>query len=165
MLNKQHCLFVNVVALTLCLPDKKVDELELPMMVTHNQSTFQTGFTISIEAKEGVTTVSARDRLTTIQILLFILRASQKSSPLVMSFLYVPKPTTFWKELDIQTQVDLMRLSGLEPYAVLCELTNADGSMSVGSEVENFSIKSGFPIVTIEEIIAYPKVFCQFSKL
>lgn len=56
-----------------------------------------------------------------------------------------------------EASVDLMRLSGLEPYAVLCELTNADGSMSIGAEVENFSITSGFPIVTIEEIIAYRK--------
>ena len=142
----------------LCLPDEKVDELELPMMVTHNQSKFQTGFTISIEAKEGVTTgVSAQDRLTTIQAAIHSKGKSKIVSPGHVFPLRAKANGVLERAGHTEASVDLMRLSGLEPYAVLCELTNADGSMSVGAEIENFSIKSGFPIVTIEEIIAYRK--------
>lgn len=66
----------------LCLTPEKVDELGLPMMVSHNQSKFQTGFTVSIEAKEDVTTgVSAKDRLTTIQATIHFEGKSKIVSP------------------------------------------------------------------------------------
>lgn len=142
----------------LCLPPQKVDELELPMMVTHNQSKFQTGFTISIEAKEGVTTgVSAKDRLTTIQAAIHPEGKTKIVSPGHVFPLRAKEGGVLEREGHTEASVDLMRLSGLSPYAVLCELTNPDGTMTVGDAIYDFAAKHGFPIVSIDEIIDYRK--------
>jgi len=142
----------------LCLPPQKVDELELPMMVSHNQSKFQTGFTISIEAKEGVTTgVSAKDRLTTIQAAIHPAGKTKIVSPGHVFPLRAKEGGVLEREGHTEASVDLMRLSGLSPYAVLCELTNPDGTMSVGDTIYDFASKHGFPIVSIDEIIDYRK--------
>lgn len=142
----------------LCLPPQKVDELELPMMVSHNQSKFQTGFTISIEAKEGVTTgVSAKDRLTTIQAAIHPEGKTKIVSPGHVFPLRAKEGGVLEREGHTEASVDLMRLSGLSPYAVLCELTNPDGTMSVGDAIYDFASKQGFPIVSIDEIIDYRK--------
>ena len=142
----------------LCLPPQKVDELELPMMVSHNQSKFQTGFTISIEAKEGVTTgVSAKDRLTTIQAAIHPEGKTKIVSPGHVFPLRAQEGGVLERDGHTEASVDLMRLSGLSPYAVLCELTNPDGTMSVGDTIYDFASKHGFPIVSIDEIIDYRK--------
>lgn len=142
----------------LCLPPQKIDELELPMMVTHNQSKFQTGFTISIEAKEGVTTgVSAKDRLTTIQAAIHPEGKTKIASPGHVFPLRAKEGGVLDRDGHTEASVDLMRLSGLSPYAVLCELTNPDGTMSVGDAIYDFAAKHGFPIVSIDEIIDYRK--------
>ena len=142
----------------LCLPPQKVDELELPMMVTHNQSKFQTGFTISIEAKEGVTTgVSAKDRLTTIQAAIHLEGKTKIVSPVHVFPLRAKEGGVLDRDGHTEASVDLMRLSGLSPYAVLCELTNPDGTMTVGDAIYDFAAKHGFPIVSIDEIIDYRK--------
>jgi 3,4-dihydroxy 2-butanone 4-phosphate synthase len=142
----------------LCLPPQKVDELELPMMVTHNQSKFQTGFTISIEAKEGVTTgVSAKDRLTTIQAAIHPEGKTKIVSPGHVFPLRAKEGGVLDRDGHTEASVDLMRLSGLSPYAVLCELTNPDGTMTVGDTIYDFAAKHGFPIVSIDEIIDYRK--------
>ncbi|ARU47515.1 3,4-dihydroxy-2-butanone-4-phosphate synthase [Sulfurospirillum diekertiae] len=142
----------------LCLPPQKVDELELPMMVSHNKSKFQTGFTISIEAKEGVTTgVSARDRLTTIQAAIHSEGKTKIVSPGHVFPLRAKEGGVLERDGHTEASVDLMRLSGLSPYAVLCELTNPDGTMSVGDAIYDFASKQGFPIVSIDEIIDYRK--------
>ena len=140
----------------LCLPAEKVDELELPMMVTHNQSKFQTGFTVSIEAKEGVTTgVSARDRLTTIQAAIHPEGKTKIVSPGHVFPLRARANGVLEREGHTEASVDLMRLSNLSPNAVLCELTNPDGTMAVGDAIYNIAAQYGFPIVSIDEIIAY----------
>ena len=142
----------------LCLPPQKVDELELPMMVSHNKSKFQTGFTISIEAKEGVTTgVSARDRLTTIQAAIHPEGKTKIVSPGHVFPLRAKEGGVLERDGHTEASVDLMRLAGLSPYGVLCELTNPDGTMSVGDTIYDFAAKHGFPIVSIDEIIAYRK--------
>lgn len=142
----------------LCLPPQKVEALELPMMVSHNQSKFQTGFTISIEAKEGVTTgVSAKDRVTTIQAAIHPDGKSKIVSPGHVFPLRARENGVLEREGHTEASVDLMKLAGLSPYAVLCELTNVDGSMSVGEEILSFAQKYDFPIVSIDEIIAYRK--------
>ncbi len=142
----------------LCLPPQKVDELELPMMVSHNQSKFQTGFTISIEAKEGVTTgVSAKDRLTTIQAAIHPEGKTKIVSPGHVFPLRAKEGGVLDRDGHTEASVDLMRLSGLSPYAVLCELTNPDGTMTVGDAIYDFAAKHGFPIVSIDEIIDYRK--------
>ncbi|KFL34077.1 3,4-dihydroxy-2-butanone 4-phosphate synthase [Sulfurospirillum sp. SCADC] len=142
----------------LCLPPEKVDALELPMMVTHNQSKFQTGFTISIEAKEGVTTgVSAKDRLTTIHAAIHPDGKTKIVSPGHVFPLRAKKGGVLERDGHTEASIDLMRLSHLSPYAVLCELTNPDGTMAVGDTIYRFAEQHGFPIVSIDEIIAYRK--------
>ena len=142
----------------LCLPPQKVDELELPMMVTHNQSKYQTGFTISIEAKEGVTTgVSARDRLTTIHAAIHPEGKAKIVSPGHVFPLRAKEGGVLERDGHTEASVDLMRLSGLSPYAVLCELTNPDGTMAVGDAIDKVAAKYGFPIISIDEIIDYRK--------
>ena len=142
----------------LCLPHEKVDALELPMMVTHNQSKFQTGFTISIEAKEGVTTgVSAKDRLTTIQAAIHPDGKTKIVSPGHVFPLRAKEGGVLERDGHTEASVDLMRLSDLSPYAVLCELTNPDGTMMVGDAIDDFAAKHGLPMVSIDEIIAYRK--------
>ncbi|WP_024821954.1 MULTISPECIES: 3,4-dihydroxy-2-butanone-4-phosphate synthase [Aminobacterium] len=143
----------------LCLTPEKVQSLELPMMVTHNSSRFQTAFTISIEAAEGVTTgVSAADRVRTIKAAIaddaqpcdlrhpghvFPLRAQQGG--------------VLERDGHTEANVDLMRLAGLKPYGVLCELTNSDGTMARLPEVAAFAKKHNFPVVTVQDIILYRK--------
>lgn len=142
----------------LCLPPEKVDELQLPMMVTHNQSKFHTGFTVSIEAKDDVTTgVSAKDRLTTIQAAIHPEGKAKIVSPGHVFPLRARNNGVLEREGHTEASVDLMRLSNLSPYAVLCELTNPDGTMAVGDAIHDFAKQYGFPIVSIDEIIAYRK--------
>ena len=142
----------------LCLPSEKLDELELPMMVTHNASKFQTAFTVSIEAKEGVTTgVSAKDRCTTIHAAIHPEGKTKIVSPGHVFPLRARANGVLEREGHTEATVDLMRLAGLPPYGVLCELTNPDGTMSVGEQVVSFAQKHNFPIVSIDEIIAYRK--------
>ncbi|WP_067173434.1 3,4-dihydroxy-2-butanone-4-phosphate synthase [Sulfurospirillum sp. UCH001] len=142
----------------LCLPPEKVDELSLPMMVTHNQSKFHTGFTVSIEAKDGVTTgVSAKDRLTTIQAAIHPEGKAKIVSPGHVFPLRARSNGVLEREGHTEASVDLMRLSNLSPYAVLCELTNPDGTMAVGDTIYHFAAQHDFPIVSIDEIIAYRK--------
>ena len=142
----------------LCLPPEKVDELSLPMMVTHNQSKFHTGFTVSIEAKDDVTTgVSAKDRLTTIQAAIHPEGKAKIVSPGHVFPLRARRNGVLEREGHTEASVDLMRLSNLSPYAVLCELTNPDGTMAVGDAIYHFAAQHDFPIVSIDEIIAYRK--------
>ena len=142
----------------LCLPPEKVDELSLPMMVTHNQSKFHTGFTVSIEAKDDVTTgVSAKDRLTTIQAAIHPEGKAKIVSPGHVFPLRARSNGVLEREGHTEASVDLMRLSNLSPYAVLCELTNPDGTMAVGDAIYHFAAQYDFPIVSIDEIIAYRK--------
>lgn len=142
----------------LCLPPEKVDALELPMMVTHNHSKFHTGFTVSIEAKEGVSTgVSAKDRVQTIRCAIHPEGKHRIVSPGHVFPLRARSNGVLERDGHTEASVDLMRLAGLSPYAVLCELTNPDGTMSVGEEIAAFARKHDFPIVSIDEIIDYCK--------
>lgn len=144
----------------LCLPPEKIDALKLPMMVAHNQSKFQTGFTVSIEAKEGVTTgVSAKDRLATIHAAIHPDGKTKIVSPGHVFPLRARANGVLEREGHTEATVDLMRLAGLSPYGVLCELTNADGTMSKGEQIVSFAQKHNFPIVSIDEIIAYRKEY------
>ena len=143
----------------LCLPPQKVEELGLPMMVSHNESKFQTGFTISIEAKEGVSTgVSAKDRVTTIQAAIHPEGKAKIVSPGHVFPLRARENGVLERKGHTEASVDLMKLAGLSPYAVLCEMTNVDGTMSVGETIRLFAQKHDFPIVSIDEIIAYRKM-------
>jgi len=140
----------------LCLPKQKVQSLGLSMMVEKNNSAYQTPFTVTIEAKDGVTTgVSAKDRVTTIKSAITSNGKSKIVSPGHIFPLCANDEGVLGREGHTEASVDLMKLAQLQPFAVLCELTNEDGSMAKGEQIEIFSKKHSMPIITIEEIIEY----------
>jgi 3,4-dihydroxy 2-butanone 4-phosphate synthase len=141
----------------LCLPDEKVRELGLAMMVENNTSAFQTAFTVSIEAAQGVTTgVSAADRVTTIKTAI-----ADNAGPKDLHcpghvFPLCAKPGGVLERTGhTEANIDLMRLAGLKPYGVLCELTNSDGTMARLPEVIDFAEKHGLPLLTVEDLVCY----------
>lgn len=141
----------------LCLPEEKVQALGLPMMVEHNTSQFQTAFTVSIEAACGVTTgVSAADRVATVKAAI-----ADDASPTHLSRpghvfpLRARAGGVLERPGHTEANVDLMRLAGLKPYGVLCELTNPDGTMARLPEIVDFARKNAMPVVTVEDIIKY----------
>ena len=140
----------------LCLTPQKVKELNLPMMVQSNHSKFQTPFTISIEAKEDISTgVSAKYRVTTIKSALKKDGINHIISPGHIFPLCAKDGGVLERNGHTEASVDMMKLSNLEPNAVLCEITNEDGSMAKGEEIINFAKKYSMPIISIEEIIKY----------
>ncbi|MFY4821826.1 3,4-dihydroxy-2-butanone-4-phosphate synthase [Aliarcobacter butzleri] len=140
----------------LCLTPQKVKELNLPMMVQSNHSKFQTPFTISIEAKEDISTgVSAKDGVTTIKSALKKDGINHIISPGHIFPLCAKDGGVLERNGHTEASVDMMKLSNLEPNAVLCEITNEDGSMAKGEEIINFAKKYSMPIISIEEIIKY----------
>lgn len=143
----------------LCLPEEKVQALELSMMVENNTSSFQTPFTISIEAANGVTTgVSAADRITTVKAAIAD-HACQEDlcSPGHMFPLRAKPLGVLERPGHTEANVDLMRLAGLKPYGVLCELTNPDGTMARLPEIVAFAEKHEMPVVTVDDLISYRK--------
>ena len=140
----------------LCLTPQKVKELNLPMMVQSNHSKFQTPFTISIEAKEDISTgVSAKDRVTTIKSALKKDGINHIISPGHIFPLCAKDGGVLERNGHTEASIDMMKISNLEPNAVLCEITNEDGSMAKGEEIINFAKKYSMPIISIEEIIKY----------
>jgi 3,4-dihydroxy 2-butanone 4-phosphate synthase len=141
----------------LCLPDERVRALDLAPMVARNESRYGTAFTVSIEAREGITTgVSAADRVRTIQA---AIADDAKPDDLVRPGHVFPLRATpggvLARRGHTEGAVDLALLAGLKPAAVLCELMNADGTMSRGAEVVRFAHRYGFPMLTIEELVAH----------
>lgn len=142
----------------LCLTSQKVQELNLPMMVQSNHSKFQTGFTVTIEAKEGVTTgVSAQDRVTTIKEAIKKDGAARIVSPGHVFPLKARDGGVLERQGHTEATVDLMKLSNLEPMGVLCELQNEDGTMAKTQEILDFSRKHNMQIVNVDDIIKYRK--------
>jgi 3,4-dihydroxy 2-butanone 4-phosphate synthase len=141
----------------LCLSADKVRALELPPMAADNGSRYGTPFTVSIEAREGVTTgVSAADRVTTIRA---AIAPDAKPSDLVRPGHVFPLRANpagvLGRKGHTEGSVDLAVLAGLQPAAVLCELMNEDGTMMRGDAIERFARARGFPILTIAELIAW----------
>lgn len=140
----------------LCLTSQKVKELNLSMMVQSNNSKFQTPFTISIEAKEDITTgVSAKDRVTTIKSALKEDGINHIISPGHIFPLCAKDGGVLERNGHTEASIDIMKIANLEPNAVLCEITNEDGSMAKGDEIINFAKKYSMPIISIEDIIEY----------
>lgn len=144
----------------LCLPEEKVRALELSPMVKENTSSYQTPFTVSIEAACGVTTgVSAADRVVTVKAAVAEgARSEDLRRPGHIFPLQARRGGVFERQGHTEANVDLMRLAGLKPYGVLCELTNADGSMARLPEIVDFAEKNNMPVVTVDDIIEYRKV-------
>lgn len=151
----------------LCLPGEKVKSLALPMMVEKNSSHFSTAFTVSIEAAHGITTgVSAADRVQTIKAAIALDAKPEDLRRPGHVFPLKARPGGVLERAGhTEATVDLMRLAGLEPYGVLCELTNPDGSMARMPEIVDFARRHGMPVLTVDDLIAYrragePRVFC-----
>jgi 3,4-dihydroxy 2-butanone 4-phosphate synthase len=141
----------------LCLTPERARQLELPPMVGHNSSRFQTAFTVSIEAAQGVTTgVSAADRLATVAAAI-----ADQARPADLArpghvFPLVARPGgVLERPGHTEATVDLARLAGLKPYGVLCELTNPDGSMARLPQIIDFARGHGLPVLTVEDVAAW----------
>jgi 3,4-dihydroxy 2-butanone 4-phosphate synthase/GTP cyclohydrolase II len=141
----------------LSLTAERVTHLQLPMMTTDNTSAFGTAFTISIEAKKGVTTgISAADRATTIKTAI-----SPRSGPEDLARpghvfpLRAKQGGVLQRAGQTEGSVDLARLAGLYPAGVICEIMNDDGTMARVPQLIEFSKKFGLKIVTIKDLIAY----------
>ncbi|HPA56703.1 MAG TPA: bifunctional 3,4-dihydroxy-2-butanone-4-phosphate synthase/GTP cyclohydrolase II [bacterium] len=141
----------------LALENSIADRLDLPPMVVDNQSRFGTAFTVSIEAKCGVTTgISAADRATTIM-------AAVKDGAVPTDLarpghvfpLRAKDGGVLVRTGQTEGSVDLTRIAGLKPAAVICEIMNDNGTMARMPELREFSAKYDIPIITIEDIIAY----------
>jgi 3,4-dihydroxy 2-butanone 4-phosphate synthase/GTP cyclohydrolase II len=141
----------------LSLTEEKVDELQLPMMVSNNQSRFGTAFTVSIEARRGVSTgISAADRATTI---LTAMADEAKPEDLVSPGHVFPlrarKGGVLVRTGQTEGSVDLARLAGLKPAGVICEVMKDDGTMARMPDLEVFAEEHGLKIVTIADAIEY----------
>jgi 3,4-dihydroxy 2-butanone 4-phosphate synthase len=141
----------------LCLPDEKVRALELPPMAAANGSRYGTAFTVSIEARDGVTTgVSAADRVTTIRA---AIADGAKPADIVRPGHVFPLRAmpggVLARRGHTEGTVDLTILAGLKPAGVLCELMNADGTMTRGADVERFAKQHGLPMLTIAELAEF----------
>jgi 3,4-dihydroxy 2-butanone 4-phosphate synthase/GTP cyclohydrolase II len=141
----------------LSLTAERVEHLQLPMMTTNNTSAFGTAFTISIEAKKGVTTgISAADRARTIKTAI-----SSKSGPEDLARpghvfpLRAKQGGVLQRAGQTEGSVDLARLAGLYPAGVICEIMNDDGSMARVPQLVEFAKKFGLKIVTVKDLIAY----------
>lgn len=141
----------------LTLTQEKIEQLHLPMMVERNNSPFQTGFTVSIEAREGVTTgISAQDRAHTIRVASARgATASDIVSPGHVFPIRARDGGVLVRTGQTEGSVDLARLAGLEPAGVICEIMNPDGTMARRPELEAFAREHRLRIVSIAELIAY----------
>jgi 3,4-dihydroxy 2-butanone 4-phosphate synthase len=141
----------------LCLPSQKVRSLGLPSMVENNSSRYQTAFTVSIEAAEGVTTgVSAADRLTTVKAAIADdARPEDLNHPGHVFPLQARDGGVLERRGHTEANVDLMRLAGLKPYGVLCELTKPDGSMARLPEIVQFAQAHQMVVLTVEDLASY----------
>ena len=134
-----------------------VERLKLPLMVQDNQSRFQTAFTVSIEAKNGVTTgISAADRAHTI---LTAVADDAKPDDLIQPGHLFPlrsrRGGVLFRTGQTEGSVDLARLAGLKPAGVICEIMNEDGTMARRPDLDQFAKKHDLRIVTVADIIAY----------
>lgn len=141
----------------LCLTRQKADALSLKPMVTNNTSPFQTAFTVSIEAKHGISTgVSAHDRwLTILAAAKDNATANDLTQPGHVFPLIACDKGVLERRGHTEGSVDLMRIAGLKPHAVLCELMNKDGTMMKLPELIAYAHQHGLSILSVDDIYQY----------
>jgi 3,4-dihydroxy 2-butanone 4-phosphate synthase / GTP cyclohydrolase II len=141
----------------LTLTEEKCDQLELPPMVSANSSSFGTAFTVSIEARRGVTTgISAADRAHTIATAVADdARADDLARPGHVFPLRARKGGVLVRTGQTEGSVDLARLAGLKPAGVICEIMSEDGTMSRMPELKKFALEHGLKICTVADLVAY----------
>ncbi len=143
----------------ICVPltGKRLDELRIPMMVSENTSKFSTAFTVSVEAKYGVSTgISAADRAQTIKTLVDPLSKPEDIvRPGHIFPLRAKDGGVLVRAGHTEATVDLPRLAGLQPAGILCEIMNEDGTMARLPQLEVMAEKFGLKIVSVTDLIAY----------
>ena len=141
----------------LSLTEDRADELDLPMMVSDNSSSFGTAFTVSIEARRGVTTgISAADRSQTIQVAVADdTVARDLARPGHVFPLRAKKGGVMVRAGQTEGSVDLARLAGLKPAGVICEIMNDDGTMARMPELKKFAKLHNMKIISIADMVAY----------
>ncbi|MDK2791897.1 MAG: 3,4-dihydroxy 2-butanone 4-phosphate synthase / cyclohydrolase [Deferribacteres bacterium] len=157
--------FINFMAkygrglICLSMSEEMCDRLELPLMVDNrsNSARFGTAFTVSIEAREGVTTgISAYDRAHTIKVAINpATKPEDLARPGHIFPLRARNGGVLVRAGQTEGSVDLARMAGLTPAAVICEIMNDDGSMARMPQLEEFAKKHGIKILTIADLIAY----------
>ncbi len=141
----------------LSLTSEKCDELGLPLMVSDNTSPYGTGFTISIDAREGVSTgISVQDRaLTILKVIQKEAKPSDFSRPGHIFPLRGKNGGVLVRSGQTEGSIDLARLAGLQSAGVICEIMKDDGTMARMPDLEKFAKKHNLLIVTIQDIISY----------
>ena len=142
-----------------CLPmtAERLDELDIPMMVSENTSRFETAFTVPIEAKHVTSTgISAADRSATVLAAIDPeTQPSDLSRPGHMFPLRARGGGVLERAGQTEAAVDLARLAGLYPAGVICEIMNDDGTMARVKELSTFAKRHGLLMITIEDLISY----------
>ena len=141
----------------LSMTEERADELDLPLMVRENSSSFGTAFTVSIEARRGVTTgISAADRAHTIQVAIADdTTARDLARPGHVFPLRARKGGVLVRAGQTEGSVDLARLAGLKQAGVICEIMNDDGTMARMPQLREFAARHNLLIVTIADLVAY----------
>ncbi|MDX9710634.1 MAG: bifunctional 3,4-dihydroxy-2-butanone-4-phosphate synthase/GTP cyclohydrolase II [Trichloromonas sp.] len=141
----------------LSLTEERADHLDLPLMVQNNSSSFGTAFTVSIEARRGVTTgISAADRAHTIQVAIADdSTARDLARPGHVFPLRAKKGGVLVRAGQTEGSVDLARLAGLKPAGVICEVMNEDGTMARLPELKKFAKLHDLKIISIADLVSY----------
>ena len=141
----------------LAISGKRLDELQIPLMVQRNTARFGTAFTVSIEARHGVTTgISAHDRAQTIKT---VLDPKTRPEDIVMPGHVFPlrarEGGVLVRAGQTEASVDLAKLAGMYPAGVICEIMNEDGTMARLPQLEVFAAEHGLGIISVAQIIEY----------
>ncbi len=139
------------------LPKERLKELHLPLMVSDNTAPYQTAFTVSIDAREGVTTgISAHDRAQTISVAMDSkTQPSDLTRPGHIFPLEAREGGVLERAGQTEASVDIARLAGLKPAGVICEIMDEDGTMARMPQLEEISRTHDIPILTIADLIKY----------
>jgi 3,4-dihydroxy 2-butanone 4-phosphate synthase/GTP cyclohydrolase II len=139
------------------LPASRLDELQIPLMVSENTESMRTAFTVSVDLHKGISTgISAADRAKTIRALLDPdMRPEGFARPGHVFPLRASKNGVLGRPGHTEASLDLARLAGLSPAGVLCEIANDDGTMARLPELERFAEKHGLHLISIADLIAY----------
>lgn len=141
----------------LCLSNELCDQLDLPPMVTNNTMVNKTAFTVTIEATKGISTgVSAADRVVTVKTAVADnAKPSDLNRPGHVFPLRAKDNGVLERRGHTEAAVDFAKLAGYKSAAVICEITNDDGTMARTPELVEFAQKFGYAVVTIEDLVAY----------
>ena len=150
----------------IAMEGERLDELGLPLMVSENTSRYETGFTVSVEAREGTTTgISTADRSTTIKKLI---DPSSKPTDFIKPGHMFPirarEGGVLIRSGQTEASVDLAKLAGLYPAGVICETMNEDGTMARMPQLKRFAKKHNLKIISVADLIRYRTAHERFVK-